>query len=180
MKPAYKHQRNLFYISPHTTHTFAVWLICCRGTTSDSSSCNNDFQQWRRTVCDLSPPVYGHHRFCWPTVVFLDHQYLRNCPNPICLQKQSKICTPTVYNLVINGGCAKCKSFFMKTLFVSNRAILTAFAGRSDSGSFASTDGRGRQPSANRTDDAHNVIQSFQIINSQNFALTENPPFHSP
>jgi len=45
--------------------------------------------------------------------------------------------------------------FFMKTLCVSNRAILTAIAGRSDSGSFANIDGRGRQPSVNRTDDEH-------------------------
>ena len=55
-----------------------------------------------------------------------------------------------------NSGSRRrvCKSFFMKTLCVSNRAILTAIAGRSDSCSFANIDGRGRT-SVNSTDGEH-------------------------
>jgi len=64
-----------------------------------------------------------------------------------------------------------CKSFFMKTLRVSNRVIMTAIEGRSTSGVFAKSDGRGRKPSVNKTDDEHvqavkDHIQSFPTVES--------------
>jgi len=48
-----------------------------------------------------------------------------------------------------------CQSFFLKTLCLSNRAVMTATDGKTVSGTFSKMDFRGRQPSVNKTDDEH-------------------------
>ena len=45
-----------------------------------------------------------------------------------------------------------CGSFFLKTLCISNRAVMSAISGKTASGTFGRRDGRGKQPSANKTD----------------------------
>ena len=64
-----------------------------------------------------------------------------------------------------------CQSFFLKTLCISNRAVLTAVEGRTDSGTFGQMDGRGRQPPVNNTDAEHKRailehIKSFPAVES--------------
>ncbi|CAH1114826.1 unnamed protein product [Psylliodes chrysocephalus] len=44
-----------------------------------------------------------------------------------------------------------CQNFFIKTLCISNRVILSAFEGKDEMGHFRSIDKRGRKPPANKT-----------------------------
>ena len=64
-----------------------------------------------------------------------------------------------------------CQSFFLKTLHLSNTAVQTAIDGKTDSGTFGKLDGRGRQPSVNKTDAEHmdavrKHIKSFPTVES--------------
>jgi len=59
-----------------------------------------------------------------------------------------------------------CKNMFLKTLSISNRAVLTAIANKTEAGIFAGSDGRGCQPSRNKTavevmNAVHEHISSF-------------------
>ena len=84
---------------------------------------------------------------------------------------QSRQVSVTYYLEHFGSRRRVCKGFFMKTLCISNRSIMTAIEGRSTSGVFTKTDGRGRQPSVNKTDDEHRQavkdhIQSFLTVES--------------
>lgn len=64
-----------------------------------------------------------------------------------------------------------CHNFFMKTLCISNRVILSAFKDKDDLGHFKGTDKRGRKPPSNKTKEevaakvrAH--IESFPCVES--------------
>ena len=64
-----------------------------------------------------------------------------------------------------------CQSFFLKTLCISSRAVVTAVEGRTDSGTFGQMDGRGRHPPGNKTDAEHKRavlehIKSFPAVES--------------
>ena len=84
---------------------------------------------------------------------------------------QSRQVSITYYLEHLGSRRRVCKGFFMKTLCLSNRSIMTAVEGRSTSGVFAKTDGRGRQPSVNKTDNEHRQavkdhIQLFPTVES--------------
>ena len=82
---------------------------------------------------------------------------------------QSRQVSVTYYLEHFGSKRRVCKGFFMKTLCISNRSIMTAIEGRSTSGVFTKTDGRGRQPSVNKTDDEHR-----QAVKDHNYTVIPN------
>jgi hypothetical protein len=75
--------------------------------------------------------------------------------------------TSISYYFQLNGVRTRvCKNFFLKTLSISNRAVLTAIANRTEAGVFGGMDGRGRAPASNKTEEermkeVHDHIKSF-------------------
>ncbi|XP_063225537.1 uncharacterized protein LOC134532706 [Bacillus rossius redtenbacheri] len=64
-----------------------------------------------------------------------------------------------------------CQAFFLKTLCISNKVILTAFKHKSMCGSFSGEDLRGKHPPANKTipeviEDVKCHIESFPVVES--------------
>jgi len=61
--------------------------------------------------------------------------------------------------------------FFLKTLCINHRAVLSAINRKTPTGVFGKWDGRGKQPSANKTDDSKRDavkehIKSFPTVES--------------
>jgi len=57
-----------------------------------------------------------------------------------------------------------CHSFFLKTLCLSDRAVMTDIDGKTVSDTFSKMDCRGRQPSVNKTDDEHRQTVKYHIL----------------